>query len=471
MKKFLAAGLLLLCMVVCVHVHAESEERGYIVKLKEPAVSLMTVTDEVTQIGESLYRADDLDAVYSVIPEENIETVFPDYEFELFDLDYPEITSDFYFEDQWYLDAIGARAIREKGLSGEGVKIAIVDSGITSSHPDFDQSNILQGYNCTYGAVDKNDYSDTVGHGTMVAGVIAAQTDNECDISGIASNAQLIPIKITDSNSLNMSSIFLGLEQALKTDCDIINMSFGGAITDQDALAVLKSYIDEAEEKGMIVVAAVGNSGHTNNLMNYPAGFENVIGVGAVDEDLSTSYFSQRNESVFLSAPGNSIVSLYKNKSVTTGLGTSLSAPIVTAVTAIIKEVHPDYSLQEVKELLKKTATDRGVEGYDINYGHGVLNAENIVEELSADLPEFIISQGKINSQKRIHVHNNSSDAVTANAYFASYGDYDSLEGHEMMEEIDLACGVTNIVNDKLYQYFFLWDEEFRPFVKKYAMK
>lgn len=135
--------------------------------------------------------------------------------------------------------------------------------------------------------------------------------------------------------------------------------------------------------------------------MNYPAGFDNVIGVGSVDEDLTSSYFSQKNESVFISAPGNNIISLYKNNSTTTGLGTSLSAPIVTAVIAIIKEIRPESTLQEIKELLKNTSLDCGVEGYDINYGYGVLNLERIIEEVSDDIPDFIVSQGIINSKKR----------------------------------------------------------------------
>ena len=418
-----------------------------------------------------IYHADNLNTVYSVIPSENIETIFPDYEFELFDIDYPDITSDIEFDSQWYLDKIQAESIRKKGLSGEGVKIAIIDSGINFSHPDFNQSNILQGYNCTFGAEDINDYSDKIGHGTMVAGIVAAQTDNELDIAGIASNAQIIPIKITDSNSLNISSIFLGLEKALETDCDIINMSFGGAITDEEALSVLKGYIDEAEEKGIIVVAAVGNSGHTDNAMNYPAGFDNVIGVGSVDEDLSSSYFSQKNKSVFVSAPGNNIISLFKNNSTATGLGTSLSAPIVTSVIAIIKEVRPECTLQEVKEWLKNTSVDYGSEGYDINYGYGVLNAENILEEISGDIPNFIISQGIINSKKRIHIHNNSLNSVIANAFFASYGDNNHLEDIEIIEDVDLIDGVTNIVNGEIYENFFLWDKNLRPYTEKYFIK
>jgi len=471
MKKFFVTLIFFICTIICISVNAEDENNGYIVKVKEHSISLMCVTDEITYIGDNLYHADNLNTVYSFISEENIETIFPDYKFELFDLDYPYITSDTDFNAQWYLEKINATSVRKSGLSGEGVKIAIIDSGINSSHPDLNQSNILQGYNCTFGAEDINDYSDNIGHGTMVAGIIAAQTDNELDISGIASNAQIIPIKITDTNSLNISSIFLGLEKALETDCDIINMSFGGAITDEEALSVLKSYIDKAEEKGIIVVAAVGNSGHTDNVMNYPAGFDNVIGVGSVDEDLTSSYFSQKNESIFISAPGNNIISLYKNNSTTTGLGTSLSAPVVTAVTAIIKEIRPECSLQEIKELLKKTSTDLGNEGYDINYGYGILNLERIVEEISDDIPDFIISQGIINSKKRIHIHNNSLNSVIANAFFASYGDNNRLEDIEIIENVDFIDGVTNIINEKTYENFFLWDKNLRPYTKKYSIK
>ncbi|MBQ3022047.1 MAG: S8 family serine peptidase [Clostridia bacterium] len=471
MKKIFVTLIFFICTIICISVNAENESNGYIVKVKEDSISLMCVTDEITHISDNLYRADNLNDLYSVIPADYIETIFPDYKFELFDLDYPDITSDIEFDSQWYLDKINADSIRKKGLSGEGVKIAVIDSGINFSHPDFNQSNILQGYNCTFGAEDINDYNDNVGHGTMVAGIIAAQTDNELDIAGIASNTQIIPIKITDTNSLNISSIFLGLEKALETDCDIINMSFGGAITDEEALSVLKSYIDKAEEKGIIVVAAVGNSGHTDNVMNYPAGFDNVIGVGSVDEDLTSSYFSQKNESVFISAPGNNIVSLFKNNSTTTGLGTSLSAPIVTAVISIIKEVRPECTLQEIKELLKNTSLDCGAKGYDTSYGYGVLNLEGIVEEISGDIPEFIVSQGIINAKKRVHIHNNSSKNILANAFFASYGDNNCLENMEIIENINLIDGVTNIINEKTYGSFFVWDKNLRPYTKKYSIK
>ncbi len=469
MKKIIINIIIFICIIFCNIVNAETMSDGYIVKLKNTEVSLMCIDDELSYIGENLYRADDIDTIYDCVAPENIEVIFPDYVCELFDEDYPTTTSDIYFDQQWYLNKIGAVAIREKGLSGKGVKIAVIDSGVNASHSDFNQANILQGYNCIPGTKNVYDCSDNVGHGTMVAGIIAAQTDNELGISGIASNAQIIPIKITDTIKLNISNVFTGIEKAIETDCDIINMSLGATELDEDAMAVLKEYIDEAEEKGIIVIAAVGNTG--NSVVNYPAGFDNVIGVGSVNENLTVSDFSQKNSSVFVTAPGNNITSLSNSGAIASSNGTSFSTPVVTAVTAIIKEVCPNYSLQDIKKLLMDTSTDAGANGYDVKYGYGILNVSKIIEELNENIPEVIISQGILNSKQRIHIHNNLGNSVVANTYFTLYDDKYNIEITEKSNDINLAGGVTNITLEKDYDKFFLWDKNLRPYIKKYFIK
>lgn len=471
MKKIIINIIIFICIIFCNIVNAETMSDGYIVKLKNTEVSLMCIDDELSYIGENLYRADDIDTIYDCVAPENIEVIFPDYVCELFDEDYPTTTSDIYFDQQWYLNKIGAVAIREKGLSGKGVKIAVIDSGINASHSDFNQTNILQGYNCIPGTKNVNDCSDNVGHGTMVAGIIAAQTDNELGISGMASNAQIIPIKITDKITLNISNILAGIEKAIDTDCDIINMSFGANGLDNDAMATLKELIDKAEEKGIIVIAAVGNTGHIDNAMNYPAGFDNVIGVGSVNESLTVSDFSQRNNSVFVTAPGNNITSISNSGGIESSNGTSFSTPIVTAVTAIIKEICPNYSLQDIKKLLMDTSTDAGANGYDVKYGYGILNVSKIIEELNENIPEVIISQGILNSKQRIHIHNNLGNSVVANTYFTLYDDKYNIEITEKSNDINLAGGVTNITLEKDYDKFFLWDKNLRPYIKKYFIK
>lgn len=471
MKKFIINIIIFICIIFCNTVTAETMSDGYIVKVKNTGASLMSVDDELSYIGENLYRADDINAIYDCVAQENIEVIFPDYICELFDTDYPVTTSDIYIDRQWYLGKIGAVSIREKGLSGKGVKIAVIDSGVNTSHYDFNQANILQGYNCIPGEKNVNDCSDNVGHGTMVAGIIAAQTDNGLGISGIASNAQIIPIKITDQVTLNISNIFSGLKKAIETDCDIINMSLGATGLDKDAMAVFKELIDKAEKKGKIVIAAAGNTGHINNAVNYPAGFDNVIGVGAVNEDLTVSEFSQKNKGVFVTAPGKNIISLYEKGSIASNDGTSFSAPMVTAVTAIIKEVCPNYSIQDIKNLLVKTSTDAGSEGYDVSFGYGILNASKIIEELNENIPDIIISQGILNSKRRIHIHNNLENSVVANAYFTLYDDTYNREIIEKSDDINLLCGVTNITLKKDYDEFFLWDKKLRPYIKNYSIE
>ena len=465
MKKILFS-FLMICGLFSVGFLVRANAQGYLVKTKEPQILLLSGESGIMPIGETLYRADSLEAVYRTMTSDNIDMIFEDGELSLFEGEFPEITSDPLIESQWYLESVDAATVRRAGVSGKGVKIAVIDSGITLTHPDLQTAGISDGYNCVLGATDPYDCSDKVGHGTMVCGLIVAQCDNEIGICGLAPDAQIIPIKITEKNSFSYSALFSGLEQALKTDCDIIHMSLGGPITDKNALSVMEDYIRQAEEKGIIVVAAAGNSGHSGNELNYPAAFDSVIGVGSLDEDLSVSYFSQKNESVFVTAPGNQILSLYSNGGYTTGLGTSLSAPMVTAAISLIKELKPSCSLQQIKEILQETSVDMGTSGYDVNYGYGVLNVKNIMEELDSFIPDFMISQGICDGKKRIHIHNNSNQTVTANTFLASAdGQYNIKTG------LSLPDGVTDIEEADSYHTCFLWDINLRPYTKKYDIK
>ncbi len=471
MKKIIKCLILIAIMFIISNSSVNAEDdNGYIVRMNTEIAFLSNNTDLIP-IGNGLYKVTSQSVLDTLIDEKLISTHFPDYEFTLFNINYPQITSDTYFEQQWYLNKIDAEAAREKGVYGENVKIAVIDSGL-NYNIDLDKNNILQGYNCIVGAEDTNDFSDNIGHGTMVAGLIVAQSDNEFAISGIASNAKIIPIKITDSNSLSLSNIFMGLRKAIDTDCDIINMSFGGPIADKEALEELKTLVDEANEKGIIIVAAVGNSGHTDNVMNYPAGFDNVIGVGSVGEDLTASYFSQKNKSVFITAPGNNIISLSGENSVATGLGTSLSTPIVASAIAIIKGLNPNYNLEDIKNILIETSVDAGTQGYDINYGYGILNLKNILNKIDEHIPKFVISQGKENSKIKIHVHNNSKGDAKADIYLASYKEK-RLDEIDVRDNITLNPGVTNIPfdTDKIFEYLFLWDDNLRPYCKKYLIR
>lgn len=451
--------MILIIGVLC-SFSAFAENDGYIVKTKD-ALHLFSAKKS-SSLGDNLHRVDSISEAYRTFGENNIEKIFPNYTLELFDITYPEVTSDTYFNLQWNLSAIGAEAARKKGVFGRGVTIAVVDSGLTADHKDLNQNNILTGYNCIHGATDTSDITDNYGHGTAVTGIIASMIDNGRFIAGIADRAKIIPIKITDGKSLTLLDLFAGLKKAVELKCDIINLSLGGAITDQTALAELKLLIDEAEKKGITVVVAVGNGGTD---INYPAGFDNVIGVSGTDSEGNVSVYSQQNNSIFIAAPGDNVATLYNNGSLAYVSGTSIATPHVTAAVALIKELLGDVTIDEIKEILKSTAAEAGDVGYDTKFGNGILNIGNIMELLDEHIPDILISTG-VGSEYRIHIHNNG-DAFFADAYLANYK-------NGALSDIEVACnievkgdGVTDISASGEYQSFFLWNKNLRPLIKK----
>ena len=447
---------------------AEELSEGYIVKLSSNAVVLFSAeSDEITPLGDEYYRAESIEAAYEMFSHKNIEAIFPDYQLELFDEVYPNVTSDEKINEQWNLDLIYADTAREKGLFGKGIKIAVLDSGLDTTNTDLKQANIMQGYNCIADANDVTDVSDNYGHGTNVCGVIAAQTDNQTDIAGIADETYIIPLKITNGKTLPLSNIYTGINKAIELDCDIINMSLGGALTDEIAINEFKSWIDKANDAGIAVIAAVGNGGTT---LNYPAAFDNVIGVGSVDKNKVVAERSQYNESVFVVAPGVDVLTLSKNGGTETNTGTSLATPHVTAAVALIKELKPDCSLNEIKEILESTSADLGDTGYDIYYGHGLLDIKSILEKLQEYVPDVVVSQGMKDGTNRIHIHNNTGEMITADGYFVKYQDM-RLSDLKTLQNIELNAGVTSYFFSDEYDCFMLWNDFLAPYTEKYIFE
>ncbi len=502
MKKTIFAFVMFV-LVGCISNIYSAEYNGYIVKTKHPMVSMFSLNEDITKIGFNLYHANALEDIEKRFSSSNIEGIIPNVKIKLYNTDYPEITSDTSFDSQWYLEKIGAVSARQKGLTGKGVKVAVIDSGINKSHLDFNKNNILQGYKCMYiqNGVDENDnpiydeiyeasddaYTDVAGHGTMVSGIISAAADNEMGIAGIANNAAIIPIKVTDTDEFFLDNLFSGLYMALvdesyNVDCDIINLSVGfipevAFENSPDSIPIVKGwiqeYIDYAEDKGVVIVAAAGNEGKSGTTYpSYPAGADKVIAVGSVGKDLSVSDFSQKNDKVFLTAPGEYITSLLNTDTigVKVGNGTSFSAPIVTAAVALIKEAYPDITPKQVRQLLAETCVDYGDAGKDTSYGYGILSIENIVDKLSEmdKIPNIMITQGKSNSIPRIYIHNNSNNIV-ANGYFAKY-DKNTLENSDLSDNINIQSGVNYLPFEEGFDTFFLWDNNFIPYAKKYLI-
>lgn len=287
---------------------------------------------------------------------------------------------------KWDLSMIQAGRARELLCEGQDVNVGIIDSGIMQ-HPDLKDS-IKPGYNYLR---DNEDVTDNIGHGTFVAGMIAAN-ESAVGIAGVAEEINIIPLKCFDTNETTLTStVCLAIKAAVDVyDCDIINMSLGLNGNSQK----LMEHIKYATDAGVIVVAAVGNLGST--ALYYPAAYEQVIGVGSVNADGMVSGFSQYNSSVDFVAPGEAVWSTGNNGGYMQKSGTSFSAPLVTGVIASMLSVDDTLTHDEIVSLLAQTATVRQewTDGEPFvrndDYGHGLVNVSACLDRMLEDRTYFI---------------------------------------------------------------------------------
>jgi Subtilisin-like serine proteases len=253
--------------------------------------------------------------------------------------------------------------------TGTGIKIAVVDTGISKKHPDL---NVAGGVSLV-GDKSSNKWDDDNGHGTHVAGVIAA-CDNSIGVVGVAYDSELYAVKVLDSSgSGQISDVIEGIEWAVDNDMDIISMSIG---TTQYSQA-FEEACDYAYSSDVLLVAAAGNSGDgdvTTNNVEYPGKFDSVIAVSAIDSTGTAPMWSSDGDEVELAAPGVSIYSTFLNDGYAAESGTSMATPFVSGVAALIKSENPSLSSQEIRSLLYSNAIDLGDSGKDPVYGFGLVN-------------------------------------------------------------------------------------------------
>lgn len=284
-------------------------------------------------------------------------------------------------EIPWGVDRIGAN-LAWPTTRGAGIKVAIVDTGIKLDHPDL-AANIgaADRYNAVNPAKPANDDN---GHGTHVAGTVAA-VDNDIGVVGVAPSAGLMAVKVlSKTGSGFLSDVVEGIDWSVANGAKVINMSLGSTSQSQS----LKDSCDAAFNAGVVVVAAAGNSGETNSpsAYLYPASFDSVISVAATDINNVRASFSTYNDKVELAAPGKNILSatydgLYGEKS-----GTSMATPHVSGAAALAfgslwadKDSSGTVTHDEVRAALQATADDLGLAGKDVEYGYGLVDADQAV--------------------------------------------------------------------------------------------
>lgn len=306
-------------------------------------------------------------------------------------------TNDPRLSEQWALDNTHIKDAWGVTTGGTDVLVAVIDSGIYREHEDFASTDIRDGWDSIDGgSVDR----DSTGHGTNVAGIIAATANNNKGIAGVCWNIAIVPYLISypDGTAFN-SDIAGALHDAADAGVDVINISFGGRFS-----FVEQSATSYAAAKGCIVVASAGNDGTI--AYSYPASYPGVISVASIDESSSRSYFSNYNNKIDVAAPGENILttsySYYSGYDYDCVDGTSFSSPYVAGIAALARSLDNTIGVYEFREILKETSTDKGKVGYDHYYGHGIINAKKIVDSLkspvSPDAPTGLVSPRKTDS-------------------------------------------------------------------------
>ncbi len=268
------------------------------------------------------------------------------------------------------------------------ITIAIIDTGIDTDHEEFVGRISALSYNVTNNTAGIAAVEDDDGHGTMVAGIIGAIRGNNKGIAGITNNTQLMVIKANEDNvdTFKESNIVEAIYYAVDHGANVINLSIGSTF----ANPLSEEAIDYATENNVLVVAASGNVG--NDIPLYPASFENVISVSAVDSGQIISSYSNYNEFIDIAAPGTQIYTTTNDGTYLSASGTSFAAPHVSGIIALYLSAFPTATVNEVKTLLYGGARDLGDVGQDIYYGHGLVNAlsmfSSVYHHVSFVLPE-----------------------------------------------------------------------------------
>ncbi|RNA70179.1 S8 family peptidase [Alteribacter keqinensis] len=276
----------------------------------------------------------------------------------------------------WGVPHVQGTAAQDAGYTGAGLKVAILDTGIDRNHEDL-AANVKGGHSVFTDSANNDPFYDADGHGTHVAGTVAA-VDNNLGVVGVATQAELYAVKVLNNNgSGSYAGIAQGIEWSINNGMDIINMSLGGS----QSSSILEQFSNLAYEEGLLVVAAAGNSGNrggNNDTVGYPAKYDSVIAVAAVDQNNNRATFSSTGPAVEISAPGVSVLSTTPGNNYAAFNGTSMASPHVAGVAAQVWQAKPGLTNVELRNLLNDTAVNLGGSN---QYGHGLVQSLDAIQQ------------------------------------------------------------------------------------------
>ncbi len=282
------------------------------------------------------------------------------------------------YSDQWGPGHMGfPSAWGTVGYGSNSIKVAVLDTGVLRSHEDFESSRMLQGWDYVN---NDNDPDDDCDHGTHVAGTVAATTDNGLGVAGM-SQATILPMKVLAQSVWGCSGSDSGIADAIYDATDqgahVISMSLGsagGSTTIHDAVIY-------ASNNGVLVVAAAGNDGSSNSV-DYPAAFDEVIAVAALESTGGIASYSDRGPEVEISAPGSDIWSTWGDGGYNSIDGTSMATPHVSGALALALSCDSSLTASELRTMMQDNAEDLGSQGRDNTYGFGLLRIDTLVNAI-----------------------------------------------------------------------------------------
>ena len=359
------------------------EYDGYLVRLSEPLAPVVAELSGCEPVDDHIYYADSLTEV-------GVLSLFGEVEcWTTNDVLETQDCYDDYDTELWNLRAVGASAgwnhtdksgIRDR--LGDGVTVAVVDSGIMADHPDLAEAHIME-----YIALSSEEDGLDDFHGTFVTGLLAAAVNNGTGVDGMVPDVNILPVCIThNGGKTDVRTAVAGIDKAVELGADVISFSIGGTRDNE----ILRQACQDAADAGVILVTCAGNysSGakHSADRYMYPAAYDCVVTVSACRQteegvafDADYSYF---NDAVTVSAPGTDIRSLYLDGYTATKTGTSFAAPVVTAMAVMAKEADRSICTEDFIQLLRASSADLGDPGFDPYYGFGFVNVSSFLNAL-----------------------------------------------------------------------------------------
>lgn len=395
MKKILLFALFILAMSLAIinfpSLATKGEFDSIIIDFRED-IPTTTISENLQLFQEQYQKRASLNSIFSISDRiyvvdgdkqllrqlkrspfsKNTEYIEPNYIYRTL-----ETPNDPDYSKQWNLRSINIEKAWEDS-KGEGITVAVIDTGVTKV-PDLNQTEMVPGYNFVE---DKDEALDDNGHGTHVAGTIAQSTNNNYGVAGVAYKAKIMPLKVlSSSGGGTVADIAEAIRYAADNGASVINLSLGGGGESK----LMQEAIDYAYYKGLVLVAAAGNS--NQNSASYPARYPHVIGVTALDSAGKKAGYSNFGAGIDISAPGGSETAKILQETIdpSTGqtlfagfMGTSMASPHVAGVAALVKAAgvtQPDDVVKIIKQSAIKVQED------PLNhFGAGQLDAAGAVQ-------------------------------------------------------------------------------------------